>query len=85
MKLKNNYKKKVFNVLLNQLILKKLKRFYKLILMYLHFIHLMKKTKLSLESTKHNKKLMYYITLNNHSIMKLIFYILKIMIINIIH
>ena len=78
MRLKNNYKKKVFNVLLNQLILKKLKRFYKLILMYLHFIHLMKKT-------KHNKKLMYYITLNNHLIMKLIFYILKMKMNNITH
>ena len=78
MKLKNNYKKKVFNALLKQLIFKKLKRFYKLILMYLHFIHLMKKT-------KHNKKLMYYIIQNNHIKMKLIFYILKIMTINIIH
>ena len=46
--------------------------------MYLHFIHLMKKI-------KNNKKLMYYIIQNNHIKMKLIFYILKIMTINIIH
>ena len=78
MRLKNNYKKKVFNALLKQLILKKSKKFYKLILMYLHFIHLMKKI-------NNNKKQMYYITLNYNSKMKLIFYILKMKMNNIIH